>query len=64
MNPTIQNPRTDSSQFAVRVRNIKAHRNEVHYFDTKPQSESFRSGCKPTDYMKPVVYPIQLHDKL
>lgn len=64
MNPTTENPRTETSQFAVRVRNLKANKNEVHYFDTKSQSESFRSGCKPTDYMKPVVYPIALHDKI
>lgn len=56
--------RTEKSQFVVRVTNLKERKNEVHYFDTKAQSEIFRSQSKPPDYMKPVVYPIQLHDKL
>jgi hypothetical protein len=56
--------RTDSSQFVVRVKNATTNKNEEHYFDTKPQAESFRSGCKPSQYIKPVVYPVQLFDKL
>ena len=63
MNATTET-RTDKSQFVVRVRNMKTNKQEVHYFETKAQSEIFRSQRKPPDYMKPTVYPIQLHDKL
>lgn len=56
--------RTEKSQFVVRVRNMITNKQEIHYFDTKPQSEIFRSSCRPDKYMKPTIYPIALHDKL
>lgn len=56
--------RKPDSQFVVRVSNLKNRKSEVHYFERKAQAETFRSSCKPPDYMKPVVYPIALHDKI
>lgn len=56
--------RTEKSQFVVRVRNMTTNRQEVHYFDTKPQAEIFRSGCRPNEYISPTVYPVALYDKI
>jgi len=56
--------RTENSKFVVRVRNLQTNKQELHYFDTKAQSESFKSACKPYQYNNPAIYPIALHDKL